>query len=158
MFVLKSTYALLQEKYDTLNMSYKLYVKKCKSLSSECDELLSENIKQKSEINMLNSYIRELQKGNSSLTYMDFKNPTRGSAVTELPSGKFERLNQHLNEVAEEIRQKSRETPPPQSMSHYFMTQDTSSSRDYSSDSSSCSSSSSSSSSSSDSSSCSSSD
>ena len=46
MFVLKSTYALLQEKYDTLNMSYKLYVKKCKS---ECDDLLSENIKQKSQ-------------------------------------------------------------------------------------------------------------
>jgi uncharacterized coiled-coil DUF342 family protein len=157
MFVLKSTYALLKEKYDTLNMSYKLYVKKCKSLSAECDELLSENIKQKSEINMLNSYIRELQKGNPSLTYMDFKNP-KVPVVTESPIGKFERLNQHLNEVAEEIRQKSRETPPPQSTSHFYMTQDTSSSWDYSSDSSTCSSSSSSSSSSSDSSSCSSSD
>lgn len=149
MLVFKSTYELLLSKYETLMTTHKLYVKKCNSLRSECDELLSDNIKKEFEIKSLHLYIKELQNGNTTLTYMEFNKSN---------STKFERLNRQVNEVAEEIRQKSRETPPPQSMSHYFMTQDTSSSRDYSSDSSSCSSSSSSSSSSSDSSSCSSSD
>lgn len=146
MLVFKSTYELLLSKYETLMTTHKLYVKKCNSLRSECDELLSDNIKKEFEIKSLHLYIKELQNGNTTLTYMEFNKSN---------STKFERLNRQVNEIAEEIRQKSRETPP-QSMSHYLMTQDTSSSRDYSSDSSSCSSSSSSSSS--DSSSCSSSD
>lgn len=149
MLVFKSTYELLLSKYETLMTTHKLYVKKCKSLSAECDELLSDNIKKEFEIKSLHLYIKELQKDNTSLTYMDFNKPN---------SDKFENLSKQLNTMANEIKKKSHESPlwtntaPPMGTGDCYVQPDTS---NYASDSS-CSSSDSSSSS--DSGSCSSSD